>query len=534
MQHALMRSRLLQDHRNRRWAWRVLVALILLLISSTSWAGTAFVGHGVAPVESKKKVLLARDSAYTLAVRDAVDKALRSYLSATAYEIGSEKIAADVLPAAAGYITSTEVADEVQEGDIYKVTVKCDVDMDGLRDALRAAGVSTDVGSRRTIMVLIDEYFSADLAPDSEPQVSRILDVVDQKAVQSSDHKANQSQAQVRGDASFQTESSHDQGSVDAAYAAKAKMKIPDVGSASASESARVKGDWNQSKSGTSATSSVKASASHKSESSHSEADSSRFEYHLTEYFPPEVLRHRQEQSACAAAISRELQGRDVNLVDMEATNAMRSKFVGNDGLLADFLRGDGNVREIAMAASSGYAADAAIIGCVSVIYNGTNDQGLHVSTANLAVKVCDASSGQILAASVNSQSGVSPTAQGSATVAAQRLGQLIGADLAEQLYAQFVRRDEKGSEIALHFRGITDTRTKVILIREIKKVADVADVVERVFDRTSGVLEVSLVYKGGVSRFKNDFLEKVIDVPELSSIEEQTSLGQTLSFIFD
>jgi hypothetical protein len=508
------------------------LAVILSAVPVMSLAGTAYVGHGEARVENKKKVLAARDLAYTAAVRDAVDKALRAYLSETAYQEGSVAISTQLLPAAVGYAKTTDIVDEVQEGEIYKITVRCDVDMDGLRDALRAVGVSTDVGTRRTIMVLVDEYFSADLAPDASPQVARILDVVDQKAVATEKSASSQSSAKATATAEASSAASHSEGAVDASYAAKAKMNIPDVGSASQSESAKIKGNWNESNSSSASKASVQTASNSRAQSSYSHADSSRFEYHLTEYFPPEMMRRRQEQSACAAALSRELQARDVNLVDQAAVTNMRDRFVGPDGVLANFLSDDGKVREIAMAAASGYSADAAIIGCVSVIYNGVNDQGLHVSTANLAVKVCDASSGQILATAANSQSGVSSTAQSSAVVAAQRLGQLIGADLSEQLYSQFVRRDEKGSEITLHFRGVNDTRTKIILIREIKKVGDVADVTERVFDRPSGVLEVSLVYKGGVSRFKNDFLEKVIDVPELATIEEQTSLGQTLSFV--
>lgn len=526
------RPRLRMPSPNRMRAALLVLTVMLSVAPMTSMAGTTYVGHGESRVENKKKVLAARDKAYTAAVRDAVDKALRSYLSETAYHEGNAAISTQLLPGAIGYAKIINIVDEVQEGAIYKITVRCDVDIEGLRDALRAVGVSTDVSTRRTIMVLVDEYFSADLAPESSPQIARTLDIIDQKAIATEKSASSESSARATATAEASSAASHSDGAVDANYASKAKMNIQDVGSASQSTSTNLKGNWSESRSSATSKASAQAAASLRSQSSYSHTDSSRFQYHLTEYFPPDMLRRRQEQSACAAAISRELQTRDVNLVDQASVTSMRDKFFGTDGVMAEFLSDDGKVREMAMAAASGYAADAAIIGCVSVIYNGINDQGLHVSTANLAVKVCDASSGQILASTANSQSGVSSTAQSSAVVAAQRLGQLIGVDLAEQLYSQFVRRDEKGSEITLHFRGVNDTRTKVILIREIKKVGDVADVTERVFHRPTGVLEVSLVYKGGVSRFKNDFLEKVIEVPELAAIEEQTSLGQTLSFV--
>lgn len=475
-------------------------------------AGTADVSY-----KRKKDSLLARTDAIEAATADAVKKALHEFVPKDLLDTKGTEIEAAILPTASALVLRREIVSEKDRDKVYSVVVRAWIDREGLKSALAAAGVSQEVGSRRTIAVVIDEYYAGDAAPSAEPMVARELEInsvqfgrTDTLDASSSSNVDAGYSADVEGRASIE-------GKRDTAIR---------VEGASGSDHAELSG---------SATYDDKTKAHYKSgDASNLEARSeqaySSFAMKLKENFPPEALRQPRPNSSTAAAISARLLKRDCRLSDDASVREMRSALVGSDGVLADLVADPLKLSTKASGLRAAYGVDAVMIGTAAIIYNG-EERGGHKATANLAVRIVDTSTGDIVAYAVRNNAGFAGDSQSAATAAGARLGDLLGQDLGDQLFAYWKFRDEHGVEIALQLVGVTSTRMNLRAEDILRAVPGVSGVEQRVFDRAAGVSEYVITTKESPTELKSAILRGFFADSNFANLEEELAIGSTWVF---
>ncbi len=496
---------------------RMLFAAALLLgTTSQAIAGqVALTGKGEATYDKKKDAIVARERAIENATKQAVRKSLTTYVTPEILEKKAEDI--DIfLETAVAMVQRTEIVKEEDLNGTYSVIIKAMVDEEVLKENLKSSGFSMDVGSRRTVAVLIDEYFAGDTKPTTEPMVAEEVNIstVDYNRDSSVDQQNDVKSAES---ASYKERS-------DASMSSRESAAVVDYSGAAAASS--------RSSASASSSSSGAASSSYRDKSSLSAKESesmSAMTMSVKKYFPPEALKQPRPDPASAAAIAKLLGDRDVRLVDNKVAAEMRSALIGPDGMFG-VMADPASLSAKATQLGSKYSADAVMIGVTAIVYNGVED-GRHRATANLAIRVVDSATGDILASTVKVQSGSGTDSQTAATEAARRLGELIGRDLGEQMFTYWKKRDEKGIEVSVRIMGVTSTKVKLAAEEVLRAVKGAEGLEERMFDRTNGILEFIVTTKRPLNEFKSDMLKGLYARPDFEKLEEEMSLGSNLNF---
>lgn len=499
----------------RRW----LLPLLLVALPSSVFAGEfPMAGQGSSSYKAKKDSMAAREDAISRAIADALAKALTSKVTRTQMEKFDTILQTQVYPTAKSFVERYEIVDEKNVDNTYSVVIKAYFDDDSLRANLDAVGFSMDVGSRRTVAVIIDEYFQNDLPPSNQPMVSR--DSTTHSIDASYDHSVVADSAHAGQASSYDASSSA--GSAAAAAAASASGR---GGSAAASASAAA----SYQQSGVAASSSAEVSSS--SFVAAEAADYNELYQHVTEYFPPAALSQPMTDPASAAAIGSRLLSRDVRLADAGMVSDIRTRIVGQDGLLLTALRDPTALSARAMSIGAGFGVDAIMVGTTFIVYDGEQG-GRHQATASLAVRIVDTSTGDILGSAVQSIGGAAGDSRAAAMVAAQRLGTALGDQLGEQLFTYWKKRDEKGVEVSLRIVGVTSTRLTLALETALTGVEGASDVTQRAFDRTSGLAEYVVTTRRNLGEFRRDLLKALYTIPELANLEDESSVGTNWNFV--
>jgi hypothetical protein len=488
----------------------IVLSVISLLLAAPSpvWAAeVALTGKGEASYTKKKDAMNAREDAIEEATKQAVRKSLTQYVTPELLSAKADDIEV-FLETAVAMVKRTEIVKEDDDGKKYSVILKAYVDEDTLKSNLESSGFSMDVASRRTIAVLIEEYFAGDAKPATGPVVAEevSLSTVDYSKDSSYDQKNDVS-------ASASSKSSNDSSSREAAYA---------VGYSGAAAAA--------SRSSSSSSSSEKASMSDKSTVSSKDSEAfSSVNLSVKKYFPPEALKQPRPDPSSAAAITKRLIARDARLADAKIVSEMRQQFVGADGLFMTGIADPSASALKAMELGAKYASDAVMLGVTAIVYNGEQG-GAHTATATLAIRIVDTVTGDIVASAVRSQSGTGPDSQTAASEAARRLGDLLGQDLGDQLFTYWKKRDEKGIEVTVRIVGVTSTAVKLAASDVLSATKGAEGVTERVFDRTNGVLEFVVTTKRPLNEFKSELLRGLYTKDEFKKLEEEMSMGANVN----
>ncbi len=410
------------------------------------------------------------------AYEQAIYKELYNMLSRETVNNNFPLIESSVLKNPEAYLTDQlYVSEELNTDGTFKITYKVTINPDQLKNDLSALGIDFGMTSRKSVMLLMDEYFKPDQKPSATGAIMREefkteeldLDVLDKETMtgERSEHTSDEKE-------SFESKEDYDSD-----FRMKKKRKRTKM---------------------------------------------------IREYFPPNLDGFKQEQSACATAIQKALLAKDVNVIDKEYSDKIRNEFLGKDGYLAEFLTDDSKLADLAMASSEKFNADILVIGCVNIIYNGGSG-GAEKSTANLVVKIIDASNGAILGVESNSQAGIAFDALNSAKTSAKRLGQVIGPSLTDQLVGYFKKRDDKGYEYTIFLHGMSRTKNKVFFLKVLKNLEMTVSTNERRWDRKNKYLEVVVQYKGNTQDFKDSFYDKIYEYDDFEGLEEEQSKGSSI-----
>lgn len=485
----------------------VLAALLVMPMPSMA-AEVALTGKGEASYSKKKDAMNAREDAIEDATKQAVRKALSQYVTPDVLAAKADDIEV-FLDTAVAMVKRTEIVKEDNDGKTYSVILKAYVDDDTLKSNLDSSGFSMDVASRRTIAVLIEEYYAGDAKPSTTPLVAEemTLSTVDYSKDSSFDQKNDVA-------ASASSDSSNSSSSRDAAY----------VSGYSGSGVAASRSYSNSS-------SSEKASMSDKSSVSAKDSEAfSSVNLSVKKYFPPEALKQPRQDPASAAAITKRLIARDARMADAKVVSDMRQQFVGTDGLFMTGISDPSAAAKKAMQLGAQFGTDAVMLGVTAIVYNGEKS-GVHSATATLALRIVDTVTGDIVGSAVRSQSGSGPDSQTAASEAARRLGDLLGQDLGDQLFTYWKKRDEKGIEVTVRIAGVGSTAVKMAASDALSAVKGADSVQERMFDRNNGMLEFVITTKRPLNEFKSDMLHALYAKDEFKKLEEEMSMGSTVNY---
>ena len=420
------------------------------------------------------------DATFTYAERNVFQNALlkeyNTLLSEDDRDAFMNQLKNDIFPVAEGYIVSSDyMSEEVKDPGVLILRYQVVVDLEKFKNALKDIGVSFDIKTRKSVMLLIDEYFKPDQIPSNKGGLKKEV---------------------------IKTE--------------ELELKVKDVETAEGSRSEKLS-DTDES---------FKSDDKYNAEF---EMDKKRKRTKIVrEFFPPDLSGFKIEQSACGAEIQKYLIGKDVRVLDKEYTDKIRGEFLGKDGFLADFMQDEGKVADLARKVSEEANADIVVVGCVNIIYNGLDD-GTHKSTANLIVKMVDATTGDIAASTTGSESGVGNSGKTSAQRSATRLGQILGNELTDGIVEYIKKREAKGYEYTIFLNGISSTRSKVRFIKVLKTLESSVETFERRFDRENQFLEIVVQYKGSIDEFKESFYEQIYEYDEFGGLEEEQSKGGTI-----
>ncbi len=500
-------------------------------------------GSGSASYKKKKNAMRAREDAIEAAIITAVRKGLQKFVSPDIYEKNKDTIENELLPTAVALVKSYDVISEKERDKTYTVIIKAKIDQGGLQSNLQSLGISQDVGSRKSIAILIQEYASGDFAPSNEPVVAEKIDIhtIDagsQNNVQASSNEQNDVQAKSSSSESSRS-SSRARASGSASRSGSVSASVRGRGS-SASASAR--GSSRASFSGSSAnsaSSSSRDSASFSDNSSKSADFSDTSSTHhkemkmsVTKYLPPEKMRQPRPDPVSAARIGSMLMKKDVRLVDADVLNKVRDGLVGQGGLLIDI--DNATLSRQALEMGSQYGFDAMMVGVTAITRDDSGESGgQFAANATLAVRIVDAATGDIVAMEVSQQRGLGSTFNQSADASATRLGDILGKQLGDQLFQYWKKRAEKGFEITVRLKAdALSTRLKIALSDALMGIEGAEDVSERIFDKANGIVEYTVTTKRQLTKFKNDMFRSLYSQSALENVEEEMSLGTNWNLV--
>ena len=465
-------------------------------------AEIALTGTGESTYKKKKEMIAAREDAIEKAKQNAVYKGLTKFATEKQLKENDEKIQSEILLAAAGFVKRFDIVSEKDRNKNITIVLKAYIDEETLQKNLNTIGISSDVSSRKSIAILIDEFIQGDIAPSNEPVVAEKLEMSSSKSSKSStvDAKANKNVKSY--------ENSQGSKSSEAAVVAR--------GGAAYGKS--------QSKNSSTSFNSDTSSASYNASS---DEQMEQFSMSLTKYFPPEALKQPVDNSNSAATIARLLLGRDVRLIDSETVQKMRASMV-TDNVLSLGLLPPEQLVEKALAFGTEYGFDAMMVGTTIVTRDDTSEgAGINRANATLAVRIVDTATGDIIASQVSNQNGKGTTFSQAATSSSERLGNVLGQELGDQLFQYWKKRSEKGIEITIIIQANEpSTKTKVVLFDAISAVEGAENITERKFDKKNGIIEYSVTTKRPLTEFKNDCLRAFMKNSILENIEEEKSMG--------
>ena len=480
-------------------AWLFVLPLMLGLVSPELAHADDIEVSGQGSVRYKKRDQnVARDDALRKALQDAVRRALADKLTTEQMVQYERKINDQIMPVAKALVPRYDIVDERDHRKVYEVVVNAYVDGDLLQDNLDKIGFSMDVGSRRSIAVVIDEYFGNDLPPSNEPMVSKVTTTT-----------TTDKGHEVRVPAHLLTAEGQEAEAAAVRYGRKnqATPILPSGFGASPDAIAGVDNDYFEAK------------------------NTKQFQERVLEYFPAEVIRRPRANPVSAGSVSAQLLARDVRLMDGGRVADIRNTLVGTEGLLLPVLADPAELSRRAMKAGALAGTDAIMVGTTAIIYSGTSG-ARHKAEATLALRIVDTTTGDIVAYTTTTEVGLASNAEAAADAAADRLGQRVGKDLGEQLFQYWRNRDEKGLEISLNLVGIESTKLSIDVLDKIKGIDGAGGVEQRLFDRQSGLLSYTITTKRSLQDFKTDVLRALYTLPELASLEEEMSVGANWNFV--
>ena len=471
------------------WTW--IRGLLMGALLAAAWGSCPAVagdlvltGRGTATYKKNKEAMAARDDAIGAALAAAVDKALTRFVTPEVRQEHAAVIEAELLPTAAALVESHTIVSEADRDKTYEVVLKAWIDEEGLRQNLDALRISQDVGQRRAIAVLIQEYAQADLRPTDEERVSEVVDT----------HRTDHETART----------------VDSQSHSNSGSNLSGPGMPSTVHHA------------------VSGSTSHEV---HSDTTTDLHET-ITRFFPPSALRTPRTDPVSGAGIASHLLERDARLIDASVLNKVRDNLLGADGVLMSAV--DSRVLSTkALELGSTYGFDAMLVGVTAITRDDTQEhEGIFQASATLAVRVVDASTGDILASEVTTQRGRGGSFTEAADAAAGRLGDLLGKELAQDLFAYWKKRDEKGYEITvrLHVPGI-DTHQKLTMLDALQAIRSVEHLEERLYDSANGIVEYTLTTHEDPLLVKKELTRTLLMFPALSGLTEEMSLGTNWNF---
>ncbi len=156
---------------------------------------TEVLAEGVAVVTSS--VAAARDRAIDDALRKAVEQGVGVYIDSETQVGNFELIEDRILSNSQGYVSSYRIIDEGQEGDLYSVVIRADVQSGEVEDDLTAIGILLGEQGQPRVMVLVRELSASagldDLSMGGDLFETRVMEhfrdrgfpVVDAATVQS-------------------------------------------------------------------------------------------------------------------------------------------------------------------------------------------------------------------------------------------------------------------------------------------------------------------------------------------------------------
>jgi len=543
-----------------------IMVIICLVVFTFSVSATIFVGQGEARFKKKKKIMQARNQALLNARKDILLKSVKSDLTESDFEkVRSGLSDSSFLNLASGFIRNEVIANENVANKLYQITIRGEVDLELLRNEIKVRfRITSDTKSRKSVMLLIDEYFSADFVPESS-RVSREETVYEKKDIVEDDKDirrsgSNASHKRKKKSASYKGSENHDdQGSVKLTknIDVKSSNKLNASGnvsidgdnasgkvSASTNDSVKVNNNSSASYS-SKGSSKVKASlatdvtdsksSSHSSKNkTHFFKDQSVYEKKVVEYFPPDALKVKNPVPFVSALIENSMLKRDIKILDKSITEKLRNEVFGEKGLVNSFTSGDSTkLINAASKAGNEYGADMIVVGVNSIVDAGRSGN-MFITKSSIALKIIDASTGEIIASYAYTQGGQSTAIQTSAKISAQRLGSIVGPEISEQFVEYWKKRVSRGFEFNITVVGLKSTRGKFMFKKIFKKLQaqeKISSFEERRFDKQQSIFELVVTSKMKITDFKDAFLEIVYEIPEYQNLEEESSRGNSIVY---
>jgi len=438
------------------------------------------------------------------ALEDALLRAVTQSITETQLMAHQQTITRDLLPIASSMATTYAVQSEQKSLRQHTVVLAATFDEDKLRSNLEGLGISMDVRSRRSVAVVIDEYFSVDLPPTTEPMVQKVTE-----------RTTTQSRGQVEMPGYMMG------GEGDSIQSAILAAQT------GASSGANIEGG------GGDAMGLLPSSYTDPGSDISTYFQSQRekkFEEKVVEYFPPAVIERPRANPSSAAGITAHLLDRDVRVIDSTRIASIRTSILGDSGLLASVVADPATLSRRTAKAGAMADSDAVLVGTTAIIYMGTSGTK-HKCEASLTARIVDTSTGDILATISETEVGLANSSEGAAEAAGKRLGDAVGEVLSAQLVDYYRKREAKGSEVTVTIVGVTSTANALKLTDLLGTVRGADDVQQRLFDRSSGLLVLTLTTTGKLAEVKMDALRTFYKDPALQGLEEETSLGAAWRF---
>ena len=424
-------------------------------------------------------------SVWSQAERNAAQNALLKEYNRMLIEDDAKKykslLVNDIFPVAEGFITDKRImSQEIQAPGKLVLRFEMAIDVEKFKNALEDIGVSFDVKTRKSVMILIEEFFEPDYIPSNKGALKK--EVIKKEKLDMEEYDKSIVTSEKSEHLSDKKEDFQSKEDIDELYMLKMKREREKV---------------------------------------------------VREYFPPDLSGSKIEMSAAMAEIGKLLLEKDVNIIDEEFTKQMRNEFLGPDGYLPDMMTDDSEIAKFASTAREKFAADIVVIGCVNSIYNGKESykgKSQHATTSNLVVKMVDTANGQVLGYEQGSESAVG----NAATVAAQRssgeVGVVIGETLTNSMFEYIKDREEKGYEYVIFFKGSSlNTKEKVYFLKLLRNLEGTTNINERTWDKNAHALEVWVSYKGSTDEFKETMFIEMWENPLFDYFEENKSKGSTI-----
>ena len=390
-------------------------------------------------------------------------------------------LVSDIYPVAEGFITDKRMlSQEIQTPGILVLRFEMAIDLEKFKSALEDIGVSFDVKTRKSVMILIEEFFKPDYIPSNKGSLKK--EVIKKEKLKMSEYDKSIVTSEKSEKITDKKEDFQSKDDIDELYMLEMNREREKV---------------------------------------------------VREYFPPDLSGSKIEMSAAMAEIGKLLLEKDVNIIDEEFTKQMRNEFLGADGYLPNMMADDSKIAEFASSAREKFAADIVIIGCVNSIYNGEEvykGKISHGTTSNLVVKMVDTANGQVLGYEQGSESAVGNAATVAAQLSSGEVGTVIGETLTSSIVEYIKDREEKGYEYIIFFKGSSlKTKEKTFFIKMLRNLEGTTNINVRTWDKDAQALEVWVSFKGSTDEFTEAMFLDMWENPLFDYFEENKSKGSTI-----